>query len=201
MSGIEGAALLDSIKHPAQVGRLDGSYGAGANPWEDVIFETQQDLAVVRGRPLPAHLHHPLDGDCLEGVGGFDAALILGRAPRLAGVHPVGDQFAGLVPSIPGLLEADLGVGAQRKGLALAVDAVVQAPPSCAGGLEAEVHARGIGHLHGLGARLGAADRGVGQGHVRGLLTVAPPAGAAVTATSTASYRRIASDRVIVHRT
>ena len=140
VGGVQHAPHFHPAQHGQHLGRGDGAHGPLAQPGEHVHLQPPHDFAAVAVRPVGPPHFEPFAGHGFEaagqGVAGgyqlFGLALLQGFGPGgfavVAGVGACGDQAAGFVGLVTRQLEAGFWVGAQREGLAAAVDGVVQPP-------------------------------------------------------------------------
>ena len=138
--GFNDAARLNAPQDFQQLRRVDASHRRLTDPREHISLEVGDDLvgtvrspaAPLDGEPLTCGrferverrqtlLAAHIDRTCLN-VGG-----LLGL-PLLAGVETLGDQLASCLGLASGRRQRSVRIRAQRQQLALALDAVVEAP-------------------------------------------------------------------------
>ena len=113
-------------------------------------------------------LRIPLTGNYLEtvgrpfGLGGSGGLAVFSR------INACGQQLAGLIAALPGVLEAHFGVSAKRQQSFPALKPVLEPPPPAPGRSDQEEHSFFVGQLEPLWTRLGILDCGISQRHFGG---------------------------------
>lgn len=163
--GLDGSSLLYTPEGSQELWGSDAGNRALAQPGEQVSLKAAEDLVGMGVHPRGLLAREPFSSHHFEAIEGVSAGGGLLGLSALARVDPGGQELTCLVPLLPGLLEADVGVGAEGDPLLLALDTVLQAPPFAPAGGNFQVHAFFVGQLVGLGLGLGGLDGGIGQGH------------------------------------
>lgn len=125
---------------------------------EKVLLHPGQDLGGVPFAPGLYLLGVPISGHDFEGIRVF-GSLRLGSSlfilPCFAWVYAVCDELAGFVAALPGILEGDIRIGAQRNEPLPTGYPVAQPPPLAALGANFQMKAALILEADGFGTRLG----------------------------------------------